>query len=173
MSQKISERFLVSRALVVEAEKCNGCRLCVKACSLKHTGSEDPERSRIQIHEFQGMFAPVVCQQCEDAPCIAACPTNSRSRDEVTGKTDIDYGRCILCKTCIAVCPFGASRYDKAEKRVVTCDLCDGDPQCVRVCEPGALKYVEKRDINSSKQVEAAEKLFGALVSRSRNGAKV
>ena len=162
----------MSKALVVEAEKCNGCKLCVTACAQKHSGSDDPERSRIQIDEFQGVFMPVVCQQCEDAPCIASCPTSSRSRDEVTGKTDIDYKRCIACRTCIAVCPFGASRYDKVEKRVVACDLCDGHPECVRVCEPGALKYVDKRDIHLNRQLEAAEKLCGVLLPRSRNGAK-
>jgi carbon-monoxide dehydrogenase iron sulfur subunit len=162
----------MSKALVVEAEKCNGCRLCVKACSQRHDGSDDPARSRIQVDELQGVFMPVVCQQCEDAPCMASCPTSSRSRDEETGRTDIDYKRCIACRTCIAVCPFGASRYDKAEKRVVTCDLCDGDHQCVRVCGPGALKYVEKRDIHLSRQLEAAEKLCGVLMPRSRDGAK-
>jgi len=162
----------MSKALVVESERCDGCGRCVKACALKHAGTEDSERSRIRIEECQGVFVPVVCQQCEDAPCIASCPTSSRSRDDITGKTEIDYKRCIVCKTCIAVCPFGASHYDRVEKRVVTCDLCDGNPECVMACDRGAIKYVDKRDINLSKQVEAAEKLCAVLVPRVRGNSK-
>ncbi len=158
----------MSRVLVVDAERCDGCKECVKACSLKHGGTDDPERSRIKIDELQGVFVPVVCQQCEDAPCIASCPTSSRTRDRVTSKTKIDYGRCISCKTCIAVCPFGASHFDKVEDRVVVCDLCDGDPQCVRVCDRGALRYVEKREINLPKQFDAAEKLASASTGRAK-----
>ncbi len=158
----------MSRVLVVDAERCDGCKECVKACSMRHGGTEDPERSRIKIDELQGVFVPVVCQQCEDAPCIASCPTSSRTRDRVTSKTKIDYGRCISCKTCIAVCPFGASHFDKLENRVVVCDLCDGDPQCVRVCDRGALRYVDKREINLPKQFDAAEKLASASARRSR-----
>ena len=51
---------LMTKALVVDPEKCNGCRLCEKACSLKHYGVEDPERSRIRIDEWEGFFFPRV-----------------------------------------------------------------------------------------------------------------
>lgn len=152
----------MAKALVINHEKCDGCKKCESACSLKHAGPDGPSVSRIRIigWEPEGVFMPVVCHQCEDAPCIAACPTVSRSRDEETGKTIVDHDRCIACKTCVAVCPFGATRYDPATKQVVTCDLCDGDPECVKVCEPGAITYVEKADINRSSQFDAASKLY-------------
>jgi Fe-S-cluster-containing hydrogenase component 2 len=165
----------MAKALVVDHEKCDGCRRCESACSLKHTGAVNPAPSRIRIDEWErhGVFVPVVCHQCEDAPCIAACPTNSRRRDEATGKTDVDYRRCISCKTCIAVCPFGATSFDPVSKQVITCDLCDGEPQCVKVCETGALSYIDKADIYRKRQVEAASKLFrstdrGVLVRSAR-----
>ncbi len=156
----------MTKALVVDPEKCNGCRLCEKACSLKHYGVEDPERSRIRIDEWEGLFFPRVCHQCEDAPCMTVCPTNSRRRDRKTGMTVVDHKRCIACKTCVAVCPFGACSYDRVTGQVVTCDLCGGDPQCVKVCEPGAVRYVEKGDIYLNRQLEAAGKLGGVAGRR-------
>jgi anaerobic carbon-monoxide dehydrogenase iron sulfur subunit len=92
---------------------------------------------------------------------MAACPTNSRRRDRTTGMTVVDQERCIACKTCIAVCPFGACSYDRVTKQIVTCDLCGGDPQCVKVCQPGAVRYVEKGDIHLHRQLEAASKIGG------------
>ncbi len=159
----------MSKALVVDPERCDGCNKCVKACALKHGGTEGPERSRIKIEDLHGVFVPLVCQQCEDAPCIASCPTSSRTRDRITNKTKIDYVRCIACKTCVAVCPFGASHFDHVENRVVVCDLCDGDPQCVRVCDRGALRYVDKREMNLPKQFAAAEKLASMPTGRAKS----
>lgn len=151
----------MAKALVIDYEKCDGCKKCEVACSRKHTGTDGPAVSRIRVlgWEPDGMFMPVVCHQCEDPPCIAACPTMSRSRDEETGQTTVDYDRCIACKTCVAVCPFGATRYDPISKRIVTCDLCGGDPECVKVCETGAIRCVEKADLNQMSQLEAAMKL--------------
>ena len=151
----------MAKALVIDHEKCDGCRKCVSACAIKHTGTDDPVRSRIRIEGWmqEGVYMPVVCHQCEDAPCIAACPTLSRGRDVETGKTTVNYDRCISCKTCIAVCPFGASRYDRIGKQVITCDLCDGDPQCIKVCDRGAISYVEKGDIGGYNRTQTAMKL--------------
>jgi len=64
---------------------------------------------------------------------------------------------------CIAVCPFGAMGFDILAKRVIKCDFCDGDPQCVRFCETGAIQYVDAADVSSSKQLAAAEKFTSIL----------
>jgi Fe-S-cluster-containing hydrogenase component 2 len=164
----------MAKALVVDWEKCDGCRKCVTACALKHTGTDDPSRSKIRIEEWQpdNVFLPVVCHQCEDAPCMAACPTMARKRDEETGKTAIDYSRCITCKTCVAVCPFGAATFDPATRQVTTCDLCGGEPECVKACPTGAITYVLKADAHQKKMVEAAARLCGlpgALTKMSRS----
>lgn len=163
----------MAKALVVDYEKCTGCRLCELVCSVKHTGSSNPARSRIRIAkwETEGITVPVVCHQCEDAPCIAVCPTSGRSRDSDLHRTDINYDRCIGCKTCVAVCPFGASSFDPVSKQVITCDLCDGDPMCVKFCATGALRYVEASEMNKKNQREAARKLY-ALTDRTIVAAK-
>ena len=39
------------------------------------------------------------------------------------------------------------------------CDLCDGDPGCVRFCDPGALQFVPASSVNLMKKRDAGVKL--------------
>jgi Fe-S-cluster-containing hydrogenase component 2 len=60
---------------------------------------------------------------------------------------------------CAAVCPFGAINFDSIGKRVIKCDLCDGDPLCAKFCAYGALQYVEASRQALTKQRQAADRL--------------
>jgi Fe-S-cluster-containing hydrogenase component 2 len=53
--------------------------------------------------------------------------------------------------------------YNVIDKLVFKCDLCDGDPQCVRFCDVKAVDFVEENDVSILKTRSAAEK-----ISRSR-----
>jgi Fe-S-cluster-containing hydrogenase component 2 len=57
-------------------------------------------------------------------------------------------------------CPFGNINFDPARKKVMKCDLCDGDPQCAKFCFYKAVQYVDAKDIGLAKQRERAEKLI-------------
>ena len=131
------------KVLGVDPKKCNGCRLCEVACSLIHEGEIEPARSRIQVLEWHtdGIFLPVFCQHCADAPCKAACPRDAISWRDDWGRVVIDYDRCVSCRMCVAACPFGAMGFDKARQVVFKCDLCNGNPQCVNFCQPEALTF--------------------------------
>jgi len=80
-------------------------------------------------------------------------------------RVTIDYDRCIGCRMCMAVCPFGAISLDSARGRPIKCDLCDGDPLCVTFCAYGALLYVDETDCTTRKQREAAQRLRGAFTT--------
>ena len=60
----------------------------------------------------------------------------------------IDQERCIGCGTCLLVCPLGALRLDVEQKKMVKCDLCQGEeiPACVANCPNEALVYAELHD---------------------------
>jgi Fe-S-cluster-containing hydrogenase component 2 len=61
---------------------------------------------------------------------------------EETGAVVIDADRCMGCKMCMVVCPFGAVTWDSESGRMIKCDLCDGDPECVKHCLYGALTWL-------------------------------
>ncbi|NIM95735.1 MAG: 4Fe-4S dicluster domain-containing protein [Anaerolineales bacterium] len=140
--------------LVVDHEKCNGCRLCEMFCSVKHSGVNNPNQSRIHVVKWpsKGLELPMMCLQCEEAPCIVACPKNALTRDSAMSRVHYNKDLCIGCKMCMIVCPFGAVGYDISAKRVIKCDLCDGEPVCARVCIPGALQYTQTSSVGLQKK---------------------
>lgn len=134
--------------ILVDLFKCTGCQLCVIACSLHHEHTVWPEASRITVYEpYPGAPVPITCVQCDDYPCVNSCPFNALSVDGRTGAVVVDESKCTLCGNCKAACPLGIPKIVPGKPYVLICDLCRGDPQCVRVCNEvgyGALKLVSK-----------------------------
>jgi Fe-S-cluster-containing hydrogenase component 2 len=154
----------MSKALYINYEKCTGCRLCELVCAVKHDGISNPARSRIKVMkwEMEGLYIPMSCQQCQDAPCVNACPVKALSRDEDLGRVVVDYDVCIGCRTCVSVCPFGAMSFNTIDRKVFKCDLCEGDPQCVRFCDRKAVDFVSPDDVSIDKKREAASRISQA-----------
>ena len=145
-----------SRMLInVDPSKCTGCRMCEMACSLIHTGQCSPSLARINVvkNEEQGIHLPVLCMQCSDAPCIKACPKAALYQDQDSGWVLIKEDLCIGCKLCHMACPVGAFRFPKGTKKVVKCNLCGGDPNCVKFCEPGALQLIAEINFHQRKSL--------------------
>lgn len=96
----------------------------------------------------------MVCQQCVDAPCLEACPEEAISRDAKTNAVVVDHKLCIQCGSCVSACVIGldavsseqklAIRLDKDTQFPLKCDLCGGDPQCVKFCPTEALVFADK-----------------------------
>lgn len=151
----------MDKALIINHEKCTGCRLCELVCAVKHDGISNPTRSRIRVMkwEMEGLYIPMSCQQCEDAPCMNGCPVGAISRNEELNRVEVDYEICIGCRTCVSVCPFGAMTYNAVDRKVIKCDLCDGDPQCARFCEVQAIEYVSAADVSIDIKRDAALRL--------------
>jgi len=155
----------LGKVLMLDYEKCTGCRTCELVCSVKHEGAANPSKSRIKIvkWEWEGRYVPMSCQQCIEAPCMQVCPVRAITRDESLNRVQVDQDICIGCRMCVATCPFGAMGFNVDNKKVFKCDFCDGDPQCARFCETKAAQYVEASAVSSTKQVAAAEKFTSAV----------
>jgi len=135
----------MDKLIFIDVEKCTGCRLCELACSLKHEKRFQPSKSRIHalIWAEEGLSIPVVCNHCDDAPCMGACRYEALWRDPATGAVLVVEDRCIGCKMCMVACPYGCMGYDKDTRKALKCDLCGGDPECCRVCPTKALKFID------------------------------
>jgi carbon-monoxide dehydrogenase iron sulfur subunit len=130
--------------LMIHPDKCTGCHNCELACSLEHEGDCRPKASRIHVYtwEREGFSVPMMCQQCNDAPCITTCLPKALRRNAATGQVDLVAAKCIGCKMCVQACPFGNASWDFLTSAILKCDTCSGDPACVRICPSGALAWV-------------------------------
>jgi Fe-S-cluster-containing dehydrogenase component len=160
----------MGKALIIDHERCTGCRICELACSMHDVVDGQPRRPRITAvtWELEGWGVPVPCQHCEEPPCMAVCPKEAVFREEVLDRVSVDYDRCIGCRMCVVACPFGAMGFDEQHKRVIKCDYCDGDPECVKLCSYGALHYLEINEQTASKSTDVAEK-FRQIRTGSQN----
>jgi Fe-S-cluster-containing hydrogenase component 2 len=140
--------------LVSNKEVCTGCLVCTLTCSLSHEGVCNPFLARVQILKWpeKGLDIPMICRQCEKAPCAAACPENAISRSPETSAWLIDENKCIGCRKCLEACPFGMITVHPETMKMLKCDLCHGLPQCVKACETKALRYLHITELVSRKK---------------------
>lgn len=154
-----------TRTLIFDASLCTGCRACELACSFKCEGEFKPSVSRIQVvkNDENGVDVPIGCEHCDDGPCAAVCPVRALRRDETTGAIVHEPNMCIRCRQCLTACPFAAMHYDSTRRMLYKCDLCKGDPECVKWCFTGAVKatdniekYMRKKLLTRAETVTAA-----------------
>ncbi|MBN1315924.1 MAG: twin-arginine translocation signal domain-containing protein [Anaerolineales bacterium] len=130
--------------LMVDYNKCCGCRICELECAMHHHGVLNPDLARIKVYKvYPGVDIPMYCRNCWDTPCIEVCPTEPKAiaKDETTGAIKIDMELCIECDKCIEECRANVVRYHP-EVGYLVCDLCDLEPVCVSECPTGALEVV-------------------------------
>jgi len=139
--------------------KCSGCRKCEIACSLFHENKIWPEASRVRVFMLvPGAEVPHLCVQCDDYPCAESCPVKALSVNEKTGAVQVDEAKCTGCGICIDACPGKIPHLHPSRKRILICDLCNGKPECVKVCQEGkwnALGKVKRRGSAASMKAYA------------------
>jgi Fe-S-cluster-containing dehydrogenase component len=92
---------------VIDLKKCIGCHACTIACKAEHDIPVGANRCWVKTVEkgrfpdAQRLFLPVLCNQCEDAPCMKICPTSALFRRH-DGIVDLHGDACIGCKACMA-----------------------------------------------------------------------
>ncbi len=96
-------------------------------------------------------FQVTRCNQCEDAPCVAACPTAAMHRRQ-DGIVDFDKSVCIGCKACMAACPYDAIFINPEDHSAEKCNFCAHrldvglEPACVVVCPTEAILVGDMND---------------------------
>jgi molybdopterin-containing oxidoreductase family iron-sulfur binding subunit len=113
--------------MVVDLDTCTGCEACVVACHAENNiptaGPSEAARGRAmhwlrverywegEYPEAKLKFRPVLCQQCDAAPCESVCPTYaSHHTDE--GLNAQVYNRCIGTRYCANACPYNVRQFN-------------------------------------------------------------
>lgn len=136
----------VGKKLFALRNQCTECNVCEVACSLIHspTNEINPQLSRIRIDHSpdkpskinpDGLgFVAEICHHCGNPPpCAEVCPTDAFYYDPETQAAIIDQDKCIQCMECVPGCPFDVV-FVAPSGELLKCDLCGGDPVCVKAC---------------------------------------
>jgi Fe-S-cluster-containing dehydrogenase component len=145
---------------VLDQDSCIGCHACTTACKSENEVPLGVTRTYVKSVEtgtfpqVRRAFQVTRCNQCADAPCVAACPTRAMYRRE-DGIVDFDKNACIGCKACIAACPYDAIFINPEDNSAEKCNLCAHrldiglEPACVTVCPTQAIMVGDLNDPTS------------------------
>jgi molybdopterin-containing oxidoreductase family iron-sulfur binding subunit len=124
-----------------------------------------PEAEHVAMKD---VAVPVLCNHCDNPPCVRVCPTKATWRRE-DGIVMMDWHRCIGCRYCIAACPYGSRSFNWSDPRpriqavnmtyptrtkgvVEKCTFCEERlakgqiPACVEACPAKAMAFGDLED---------------------------
>ena len=138
----------------MDAERCVGCHACELACRNENELPDDVGYMKVTTigpeiaadGSPQLFFLPLNCMHCGKPYCVDVCPTSALTK-RADGIVLLDTAKCMGCKFCQWVCPFGAPQFNADRGYMEKCRLCvtrveeDMEPVCVKGCHMKALKF--------------------------------
>jgi Fe-S-cluster-containing dehydrogenase component len=180
----------MGKVMIIDLAICNGCHNCQIACKDEHVANDwspiakpQPDTGQFWnkvINLERGTFPKVqvtyhhsICQHCENAPCVDACPAHAIYR-RPDGIVIIDPDKCRGNKMCMAACPYENVIYfnddlNIAQKCTFCAHLIDQgwtETRCSDVCPTGAFTFGEEEDLKD--KIAQAELLKPELPTRPR-----
>lgn len=152
----------MSLGFYVDLQRCIGCRTCQVACKdRRDLQSAGPRPRRVDSFEC-GTYPDVSlfhlalsCNHCDEPACVAGCPTAALHKAD-DGTVQYDADRCVVCRNCMTVCPYGAPQHDEDANLIAKCDACKAlrdagrNPVCVDACPMRALEFGELDELRAA-----------------------
>lgn len=147
---------------IIDLRKCIGCRSCQVACKAEN---RTPVRTdwRFVVERENGSyptpkreFISLACNHCDAPACLKSCPVGAITKRPTDGVVLIDQEKCIGCRYCAFVCPYGAPRIDTVTGKVSKCTMCVQRlaaglrPACEATCLTGAITFVQNFTLTDS-----------------------
>jgi Fe-S-cluster-containing dehydrogenase component len=143
--------------MIIDLNRCTGCQSCVIACKAQNKTLQDRFNTKIlaledgNYPEARIVFTPVQCCQCENPPCVPACPVKATFKLP-NGIVVTDWDKCQGIGACVTACPYEARFLDTRHKgqaggKADKCDFCLNRleqglmPACVEACEANARLF--------------------------------
>jgi Fe-S-cluster-containing dehydrogenase component/formate-dependent nitrite reductase membrane component NrfD len=145
---------------VLDQTRCIGCHACTTACKSENQVPLGVSRTYVKavdvgrFPQVRRAFQVTRCNQCDNPPCVAACPTGAMFQ-RPDGIVDFDKSVCIGCKACMAACPYDAIFINPDDHSAEKCNFCAHriesglEPACVVVCPTEAILVGDLNDPTS------------------------
>ena len=157
------------KSIIVDVDKCTGCRSCEMACSAFHSvprySSINPARSRIRIFmdEIKDVYVPVRGGDYAPAEC------SGRNHYSISAK---EYSECAFCRS---ICPSRDWFKEPDSGLPLKCDMCEvtpplPEPMCVQACKFDALTYEEREAETEEAEAEPHEMEAGLTALADKHG---
>ena len=146
--------------MAIDLALCIGCNACAVACKMENgvglghfntwVESWDVDRDG----DVRRASVPKLCNHCANPACVSVCPTGA-SYVDADGSVQIDTGKCIGCKYCMAACPYGVRYLVEETGDVHKCAFCHHRssngllPACVGTCVTKARVFGDLNDPDS------------------------
>lgn len=147
-------------AMVIDLRKCYGCHSCSVSCKSEFEVPLGVWRSWIKVTEkgkypnVKRQFLPLLCNHCENTPCLKGCPATAIKRDD-NGIVHQLEEQCIGCGYCLQTCPYKMRFRHPTTKVANKCDFCRDrvlggvEPSCVNTCPANARIFGDLKDPKS------------------------
>jgi len=117
-------------AFIIDLRRCDGCGDCTRGCQDMHYLA--PEQEWIRVYDMTdssgaAFHLPVLCQMCEQAPCVQVCPV-AATYHLGDGSVVVDQSVCIGCRMCMAACPYGVRTFNWKAGPPVPASEASNDP---------------------------------------------
>lgn len=140
---------------------CIDCKRCEVACKTFHSKYRNAVKTyqledltahnRVHVEGTKMLSIAVNCRHCAKPKCVEGCISGAMRKNPATGVVTSDPEKCVGCRTCVSMCPFGCVQVEDIGAKAIAfkCDLCGdghgqpGEPSCVAACPNRALIYVE------------------------------